>query len=606
MEFQQLTAIVILSTGILTAQSAPASLGDSYVNGKYYFRHLQYTTDASGNLADIRSALGIMTFDGAGHYSLNAQQTVGIQAVTPLTGSGGYSIGAGGTMTIGNPQRNSLTINARVGPEAIIGSTTESGDNTFDLFIAIPAPTSGPSFSGSFYTSTLEFPGASVAAVRSTFSILQPASSGLFSNINVAGHARNVNAGAVSNITLTGASFSLQADGSGTADFGVANNLLSGTKNIYVSLSGNVILGGSIITGSHDLLVGVKQFSGTASLKNLTGLYFTCGLRYDGAHATSAGYAGSLSGAPSLAKVTYGQREHQIGMTAAYDYTGVNDISLNSDGSYAEQFNFLGLGANGNSFVDTSLSQFDQSGYSIDFGVRAPALAGTGVYIHPQGILNGGSFAPSSVSPGEFVTIYGSGLAGAEAAAAPPFPTSLGGITVMVNNVAAPIALISPNQLNVLIPYGITGTAATFVVTNNGAVSNSVAAPISKTSPGVFSLDSTGTGAGAILHADYSAVNASSPAKRGETVQIYLSGLGAVNQPVGDGVIPGTNPVAATVTVFINGQSAKLAYAGLTPGSPGLYQINATVPANLVGTGALPLAIQTADAFHDMVDIQVQ
>ncbi len=82
-----------------------------------------------------------MTFDGIGRYSLNAQQTVGTLNATPLAGSGTYSIGSSGTMTIGNPQRNSLTINARLGTEAIVGSTTESGDNTFDFFIAVPAAT---------------------------------------------------------------------------------------------------------------------------------------------------------------------------------------------------------------------------------------------------------------------------------------------------------------------------------------------------------------------------------------------------------------------------------------------------------------------------------
>ena len=39
-------------------------------------------------------------------------------------------------------------INARFAPEAVVGSSTESTDNTYDLFVAIPAPAQRATFSG--------------------------------------------------------------------------------------------------------------------------------------------------------------------------------------------------------------------------------------------------------------------------------------------------------------------------------------------------------------------------------------------------------------------------------------------------------------------------
>jgi uncharacterized protein (TIGR03437 family) len=63
--------------------------------------------------------------------------------------------------------------------------------------------------------------------------------------------------------------------------------------------------------------------------------------------------------------------------------------------------------------------------------------------------------------------------------------------------------------------------------------------PLAKTSPGVFSLDVTGTGPGAILHADFTLVNAASPAKKGETVLVFLTGLGGAS-PAGLGTVAGT------------------------------------------------------------------
>jgi uncharacterized protein (TIGR03437 family) len=58
---------------------------------------------------------------------------------------------------------------------------------------------------------------------------------------------------------------------------------------------------------------------------------------------------------------------------------------------------------------------------------------------------------------------------------------------------------------------------------------------VAKTAPGVFSLNQTGSGPGAITHANFQVVSPSNPAKRGETILIYLTGLGAVSPTIADG-----------------------------------------------------------------------
>ena len=62
----------------------------------------------------------------------------------------------------------SLPINARFATEAIVGSSTESTDNTYDLFVAIPAPSGGAVFTGPYNCMSLEFPGGAGANMRST------------------------------------------------------------------------------------------------------------------------------------------------------------------------------------------------------------------------------------------------------------------------------------------------------------------------------------------------------------------------------------------------------------------------------------------------------
>ncbi|MDE3164607.1 MAG: hypothetical protein KGN36_02290, partial [Acidobacteriota bacterium] len=89
-----------------------------------------------------------------------------------------------------------------------------------------------------------------------------------------------------------------------------------------------------------------------------------------------------------------------------------------------------------------------------------------------------------------------------------------------------------------------------------------------------------------------------------------LTGMGTVSPAVADGTA-GTSgtlyrATGGDPTVLVAGQPGTVQFNGLAPGSPGLYQINVTLPAPLANSGALPLAIQTANAYHDQVDIPVK
>ena len=95
--------------------------------------------------------------------------------------------------------------------------------------------------------------------------------------------------------------------------------------------------------------------------------------------------------------------------------------TLNSDGS-----------SDDSAFAQHYVSSADGSiriGYgigpylSLNIALQAPALSGSGVYLNPVGVVNAASSAPftSQVSPGEFLTLYGSGLAPATDSASVPF-----------------------------------------------------------------------------------------------------------------------------------------------------------------------------------------
>src|SRR5258708_5739329 len=130
---------------VIVSAASAQTLDNRSLNGKYYFRHLFIASDAVGNITEARSLLCAITFDGNGAYTLAGQQNVGSDAAGAFSSSGTYTMNPAGIVSLTNPLRPALSLNARFSNLALIGSSTESADNVFDLFVAIPAPAGGVS-----------------------------------------------------------------------------------------------------------------------------------------------------------------------------------------------------------------------------------------------------------------------------------------------------------------------------------------------------------------------------------------------------------------------------------------------------------------------------
>src|SRR5215471_5968259 len=422
--------------GALLLMLASAMMGQTFNNqtltGKYNFRHLLFTTDTSENITDIRSLWGSISFDGNGNYGFSGQTAVSGALPTASTGSGTYSMAPAGMVTLTNPQNTTLQLNARwcmvsqatVTPAGaqpaeamLIGSSTEGTGSTFDLFVAILADQSASNgiLAGSYFASTLAFPSGSAALVRCAMFTLQANGQGGFANISVSGHGANLSAGAFTAQTVAGATYTLQADGSGSATFPLqtglttATQILGGNEAIYVSSGGNIILGGANDGSTHDIWVGFKAGNGLA----WTDKFWHAGLRFESPGNASA-YSGSLF-SNNAGSVTFTRRLRQLQPTGAitYDFTGANPVTLGNDGLGTAALTRVALGAAGNGFVGTAIDPNDPGGYEVYLGVRMPPVSGTGVFLNPQGVVNAASFAPAgdSIAPGEFVALYGSNLA---------------------------------------------------------------------------------------------------------------------------------------------------------------------------------------------------
>ncbi len=229
-----------------------------------------------------------------------------------------------------------------------------------------------------------------------------------------------------------------------------------------------------------------------------------------------------------------------------------------------------------------------------------------------NGTVSGASFV-APVAPGSIAAIFGRNLSiGSANSVLPlPMPVSLGQANFAVGDVAAPIYFVTPTQVNVQIPWELAALSqATVVATVNGVVSNAGTVPLAVFAPGIFTMNASGSGQGAILVAPTANVaTAGTPAARGGYVSIYCTGLGPVSNQPATGAPAKANPLSFTLTtptVFIGGTAAQVTYAGLAPGFAGLYQVNAIVPTGIAIGNAVPVTIQMASATSNTATIAVQ
>jgi uncharacterized protein (TIGR03437 family) len=228
----------------------------------------------------------------------------------------------------------------------------------------------------------------------------------------------------------------------------------------------------------------------------------------------------------------------------------------------------------------------------------APAVAGGGV-------LNAASFE-LPISPGGLATVFGSDFTGAgqtAIAASLPLASSLGGVSVQVNGVSAPVLYESSGQINFQIPWQTKPGTATLTVSNNGVASSQVNITVLANGPGIFV-----SGSHAIVeNSDFSLNSSGNPAKAGSTIMAYLTDAGAVSNQPADGAPAGSSPLSQVTAAFsatIGGQSANVSFAGLAPGFVGLWQFNIVVPSG-VTAGNLPLVVTVGGQNSNSADVSV-
>lgn len=237
---------------------------------------------------------------------------------------------------------------------------------------------------------------------------------------------------------------------------------------------------------------------------------------------------------------------------------------------------------------------------------QSSLLASNGpVILAAGGVLNGASFMDGLAS-GAWISIFGTNLSSTTRTwqssdfQGNNLPTSVEGVAVNINGVAAYVEYVSPTQINVLAPGDPATGPVTVQVTNSLGASPSVTVNKQPFAPAFFAYsqqagryaiaEEGGTYALIAPAGLFGAGVSLQQAKPGDTILLYATGLGQTNPAYPEGqLIQSPAQLAAQFQVQFGGVTAQVPFAGIV--GPGLYQINLVVPSLPPGDAALNLVV---------------
>jgi uncharacterized protein (TIGR03437 family) len=159
---------------------------------------------------------------------------------------------------------------------------------------------------------------------------------------------------------------------------------------------------------------------------------------------------------------------------------------------------------------------------------------------------------PAQIGPGQFLAVFGSGLASGEPTAYDPsaaaLPRTLGGATVLINGVPAPMMYASADQINFVVPYEIAGQPpVSFELITAAGEHVRRTLPVNRATPALVTLGDTEyptcqgktveySVPAVVRNADGTVNSCENPADSGSIVSLFVTGAGVV-PGAADGVL---------------------------------------------------------------------
>jgi uncharacterized protein (TIGR03437 family) len=481
-------------------------------------------------------------------------------------------------------------------------------------------PASGTTSSNGTLTIAADPTNLTAGTYNGTITVTAPGAGNSPATINV---ALTVQPGTISAPTTT-LTFNQLAGGTAPAAQTIAVTGTPGPLNFTVTTSQNTSwLSVTPASGATPGSVQVKVNAGSLAVGQYNGSVII----------TSAGASGSPITVPVVLNVTASQTLSANPTSLSFNYVigqaapAAQSVAVTISGgsaSIAAQVSAAAAGwlavspASGstpaNLTVTVTPGSLTAGTYNGTIGVTSPsALTALSIPVTltvvsiPKPLItaidNAASYATGGISPGENITIFGTGVGPATLAAGTvsngAWGTTAGNTRVLFDGIPAPVIYASAAQTSVMVPYGVSGrTTTSIVVEYSGVRSDAVSYNVVAAAPGIYTLNQQGTGPGAVLNQDGVTVNSpSAPEKRGNIVAVYMTGEGQTLPAGIDGaiipaVVSALKKPILPVTATVGGVAANVLYYGSAPGLvSGVMQVNVQIPAGAATGSSIPIQI---------------
>jgi uncharacterized protein (TIGR03437 family) len=177
------------------------------------------------------------------------------------------------------------------------------------------------------------------------------------------------------------------------------------------------------------------------------------------------------------------------------------------------------------------------------------------------------------------------------------------GATLLINGIPAPIQFANASQINAQVPFEVAPGPAVAELHAPGMPPAAIAFTVTLAAPGIFAGYQNQA---AVQNADGSVNSPANPAAPASLITVYLTGQGKVAPPVATGAPAPAEPMACAsypVTATVQGLPALVTFAGLSPGSVGLFQVNLRVPEMSSGTFPIEVSVNGIGSGSRLVSV---
>ena len=403
---------------------------------------------------------------------------------------------------------------------------------------------------------------------------------------------------------VAGQSVSWTVSPAGAVSFSNVNSStdVNGRASVTATLSGSA-LGSILITATCAGCPASSRsvtFSVTSVLPvTLTGIQIVSG-------NNQTALVNATFGLPLVVQVTASNGQPAANVGVQFSVTGPASLSSSTvptDFSGRAQVSVAAGAAAGSVTVTATVAGFTQS-FSLTVIPPGPTLSAGNFY-------NGADFQAGSISPCSIATIIAPGLApGIQGVVTPgslfgPLPYLLASDSVTFNGTQAPIFNVAnvsglQPQITVQVPCEVVPASSVAVTVTVNGISSTVNVPVLAASPGIFQTTmSDGVVRAVAIRPDGSWVTLANPARRGEIVRAYATGLGVTSPAVGTNAtaVPGTDAIVqGTVIVGITNTAGQ---------GEGVRVFNARVAPNLIGVFEIPFLVPADAATGNNVSFSI-